>query len=74
MPGGDGTGPQGEGPDTGKGMGKCGGGKGRGKGFDYEDTSILGDDEISPIVANRCLQCVKMFIDSARARNGIFKQ
>ena len=34
MPKGDGTGPLGEGPRTGRGLGKCSGGKGPG----YEDT------------------------------------
>jgi len=33
MPNQDGTGPQGKGPMTGRGMGRCGGGQGRGKGM-----------------------------------------
>ena len=34
MPAFDGTGPQGKGPLTGRGMGRCGGGQGKGKGRD----------------------------------------
>ena len=33
MPGQDGTGPQGQGPMTGRGLGPCGRGLGRGRGF-----------------------------------------
>jgi len=33
MPAFDGTGPQGKGPLTGRGMGRCGGGQGKGRGF-----------------------------------------
>jgi len=40
-------------------------GLGRGKGFEVgSQTSVLGDDEITPIVVDRVLAIVKMLIDN----------
>ncbi|MFC1803093.1 hypothetical protein ACFL0D_03900 [Thermoproteota archaeon] len=38
-------------------------GLGRKNGFTYEDNSILGDDEYSPLFAQRALDVLKMFLD-----------
>jgi hypothetical protein len=38
-------------------------GLGQGKGFEHEDYSILGDEHYSPIVADRCLDLIKMFME-----------
>ncbi len=45
-------------------------GLGRGKGFaKAEEHSVLGDDEISPIIARRTLQLCRMFIDAGVLRS-----
>ena len=56
MPGFDGTGPQGMGPGTGRGMGKCGGGMKRGSfgrgysmGMGWQQQPISKEDEIKAL-------------------------
>lgn len=39
-------------------------GKGRGQGFDHEDFSVLGDDIYSPLMADRVVDVLKMFVDN----------
>ena len=38
-------------------------GLGHARGFEYEDTSVLGDETYSPLIANRTLDITRMFVD-----------